>query len=60
MKKQLGQDGLKEANIIFYNVGEERWSIESVLDSILKVEQAAITYSAYYKYDSLIINYKGH
>lgn len=60
LKKQLGQDGLKEANIIFYNVGEERWSIESVLDSILKVEQAAITYSAYYKYDSLIINYKGH
>ena len=60
LKNQLSKDGLKEANIIFYEVSKQHWSVESILESLLKIEQTDITYSSYYKYDSLIVNYKGH
>ena len=60
LKNELGRDGLKEANIIFYDVSKHQWSIEAILDALIDIEKMDLIYSTYYKYNSLIMNYKGY
>lgn len=60
VSRQLGKDGLEEANLIFYELSTNKWSTEKILDSILKEEKQNISYSIYYKYDSMVVNYRIH
>lgn len=58
LRRTLREDGLKEANIIFYDLTRNKWSLQNILESIKKEEKQNISYYTFYKYDSLIINYR--
>lgn len=60
LKGTLREDGLKEANIIFYNLTRNKWSLQSILEGIKKEEKQSIRYYTFYKYDSLVVNYIGY
>ncbi|MEG0712414.1 MAG: transglutaminase domain-containing protein [Niameybacter sp.] len=58
LKRQLSQEKGLSKNIIFYNLSTHKWSLDKILQEIVKLENNEIYYSSYYKYDCLILNYK--
>lgn len=56
----LGKDGLREANVIFYNLEQNKWSLQAILERIMESEKRDMRYFTFYKYDSLVVNYVVH
>lgn len=58
LRRTLREDGLTEANIIFNDLNRNKWSLQRIIENIIKEEERNIAYYTFFKYDSLIVNYR--